>query len=115
MSPACRTLSHATFRVLIAIAAQYSGGNNGRLTLPHSEAVKFGHFNPKTLMTAIAELIDRGLIVRTFLGGRGKRGPSRYALTWHRINECEEFDLVETRAPSDTWKNWQPVTEENEE
>lgn len=108
-SPACATLPHAAHRVLVALAAQYSGRANGSLSLTRRTAATFGLGNPQTLGTSLAELEARGLIVRTRLGTRIPPRSAFFALGWLRIDEPlrnDPHELTATLMPPDAWTRW---------
>lgn len=108
-SPACATLPHVAHRVLVALAAQYSGRANGSLSLTRRTAVTFGLGSPHTLGASLAELEARGLIVRTRLGTRIPPRSALFALGWLRVDEPRAHDPHELRptlvAP-DAWRRW---------
>lgn len=111
-SPACATLPHVAHRVLVALAAQYSGRGNGSLSLTRSIAVTFGLGSTHTLAASEAELEVRGLIVKTRLGTRIPPRPTLYALGWLRIDEPQRdypHDVNSTLTPPDAWRRWIPA------
>lgn len=112
-SDAARTLSNASFRVLIAIAAQYRGRNNGDLALTRSIAKTFGINRQENLVTALAELQERGLIVKTRQGGKKPLGPTLYAVTWQRVDDLgSKIEHGPTMAPAHAWATWKPSAAE---
>lgn len=109
MSPAVRTLPHPAHRVLVALAAQYSGHGNGSLTLTRSTAALFGAGQTHTLAASLRELEARGLIIQTRFGTRVPPRAAMYALAWWRIDEPLSHDRHEARptlTPPDTWRSW---------
>jgi hypothetical protein len=88
--------SDAARSLLIELARQHDGKNNGHLHLARDWLARRGRKSVHTVMRATEELIERRLIVRTYQGGWG-RGASRYALTWHSVTDHRGLDLL----PSD--------------
>ena len=82
-----RTLSPRATKLLIDIAAQYRGCNNGDLCAPLSVMRKRGWKSNDQLFKARKELLDRGLILTSRQGGRNKA--SLFALTWLQIDDCK--------------------------
>lgn len=75
-----RELSPYAVKLLIAVALQHDGRNNGALVVVHSQLREDGFRSKATLYKALEELVARGWLEMTTQGGRHK--PSRYALTW---------------------------------
>ncbi len=98
-------LHHAAFRVLVLMAAQFTGYNNGALGLSKSQAAKQNISN-KTLYKALATLEARGLIEQTYPASRVPPRPTMYALTWISIDDTEWSRS--TRIPTHTYRDWQP-------
>ncbi len=67
---AVTSLSHAAFRILVLLAAQYHGGNNGALGLTRSQAAVNGIVSNNTLYRALAALEERGLVEQTYTAKR---------------------------------------------
>ena len=99
------TLSHATFRVLVLMAAQFNGYNNGALGLAKSQAASQNISN-KTLYKALATLEEHGLVEQTYPASRVPPRPTMYALTWISIDDTEWSRS--TRIPTHTYRDWQP-------
>lgn len=111
-SPAVRTLPHAAHRVLVALAAQYGGTNNGSLTLTRRTAREYGICDPHVLHDALAELEARGLVIRTRPGTRLPPRAAMYALGWRRIDEPrwpDPHDATPTLRAPDAWRSWTPA------
>jgi len=95
-----RGLKGSTCKLLIAIASQYKGGNNGDLHATFSLAKKWGIGSESTLDKAINELIKKNLIIKTRQGFYRNRTCSLFAVTWQAINECNgKLDIAPTTAP----------------
>lgn len=88
-------LSGAALKVLLHIAGQYNGKNNGDLSATLSDVQAAGVRSSSTLARAIAELQERRLIVCTRKGRFMKPGGccALYALTWQAVDECQGKEL----------------------
>ena len=100
-----RTLSPRATKLLIDIAAQYRGYNNGDLCAPLSVMKKRGWKSSDQLFKARKELLDRGLILTSRQGGLNKC--SLFALTWFQIDDCKgKLDTPSTDVAPHNWKLW---------
>jgi hypothetical protein len=100
-----QTLSPRATKLLIDIAAQYRGSNNGDLCAPMSLMRERGWRSSDQLFKARKELLDRGLIVTSRQGGLNKC--SLFALTWLPIDECQrKLDISSSITPSHLWEKW---------
>jgi hypothetical protein len=107
LSEACRTLPYYARVVLIAIAFQYAGKNNGDLSMPWSVALTFGVRSKEHLVDSLRLLLERGLILKTRQGGKRPLGPTLYALTWLPIDDLgNKIDMGPTRHASNDWEIW---------
>ena len=98
-------LSPRGAKLLLDIAVQYNGHNNGDLCAPLSLMKKRSWNSSDQLFKARKELIDRGLIKTSRQGGLNKC--SLFALTWFQIDECEgKLDIRSTSTPTHDWKQW---------
>jgi hypothetical protein len=104
-SEACRTLDASIHKVLVVLAAQYDGSNNGLLTLPLSVARRYGIRSCDTLNRALKELADRGLIEKTYQGGLPPYGCSKYALCWREKRSSPDSPIQKAATPKD-WLTW---------
>jgi hypothetical protein len=104
-SEACRTLDPTIFKVLSVLAAQYRGSNNGLLTLPLSEAKKFGIRSSESLNRGLKELLERGLIEKTHQGGLPPYGCSMNALCWLDKRSSRDNPIQNAATPKD-WLAW---------
>lgn len=95
--------SHRAKAMLWEFAMAHNGSNNGHITMSTAPRREDGPPGPIRLSErgwtsadavhlAILELMERGLILQTRQGGLGI-GPSRYALTWHRITSFVGLDI----------------------
>lgn len=107
---AVTTLPAAVHRVLVAMAGQFSGGNNGALSLTRSVAREYGIRSVETLQRGLAQLRERGLLELTYPGSYIPKVPACYAVTWRPLNRTEWTN--ETRAASHAYRasNWQRTT-----
>lgn len=113
VSAAVRTLPHAAFRMLVILAAQYSGARNGSLSVTRQTLAQHGVRNPHIIGPALAELEARGLIVRTRPGTRIPPRSAMYAITWRNIDEPlshDRHDALPTLSPSHAYARWAPAT-----
>ncbi|MDF1781941.1 MAG: hypothetical protein P1U67_11645 [Alcanivoracaceae bacterium] len=91
-------------RLLVDIAAQYKGYNNGDLTAAWTIMKPKGWRSKGTLNKALIKLKGCGLIEITRQGGRHK--PSLYAITWQSIDECKgKLEVKPTTKPSNLWRD----------
>jgi len=90
-------------RLLLELAKQYNGHNNGDLCAAFSVLKSRGWRSKKTLARCLGELMTLGLIVKTREGWFSNAGGrcALYALTWQSIDECDgkDLELPPTRAP----------------
>lgn len=90
-SPAFTALSPHACKLLLELAGQYRGDNNGDLTVAWSVVSKRGWKSRTTLWRAKSELIEAGFIYVTRKG----RMPSTcelLALTWFPLDVSKKFD-----------------------
>jgi hypothetical protein len=105
-SAACRTLSGTELKVLVYLAAQFHGSNNGSLTLPLSVARRFGMRSNDTLNRGLKSLVRRGLIELTHQGGLPPYGCSKYALCWWELNN-PRGSPVALQPTLKKWVSWE--------
>lgn len=91
-SVAYRGCSLAAKALLLDIARQHNGYNNGHLQASYKWLKSRGWNSNSVVQRARKKLEDRGLIVCTRKGGFGI-GPSRYAVTWHTIHNFQGLDI----------------------
>ena len=91
-SPAYRAASGNAVKLLLELAAQFKGRNNGDLAMPWRLAHASGWASKKTLHAAKRDLLAKGLIVETRRGSRPRKA-SLYALTWLGLDECGKLDM----------------------
>ena len=102
-SDAIRSLSGSALKVFIELRCRFNGRNNGKMTLSMDEASRLLHMSKSTVLDALDQLIDRGLVKRTKLGEWMGRRASEYAVT------DKSLDGV---PPTNEWNNWQPTKQQ---
>lgn len=90
-SQAYRGLSVHAKALLIEIARQYSGHNNGALLCSRAYMQTRGWNSADMLMKAKRELLGAELIFETVKGARPNRA-SWYALTWQTLDKLDGYD-----------------------
>ena len=96
-------LSPYAVKLLIDIAIQYRGNNNGDLTIAYSLMKDRGWRSEATLHKYKRELLHYGWIMLTRQGGKHKA--SLYAITWKSVDECKgKLDVKETHKSLGYWK-----------
>lgn len=91
--------------LLLEIAFQFNGRNNGDLQCSRTVMASRGWKSNDVRERALKELEEAGFIVKARQGGRGI-GPSLYAITWQPIHECGgKHDLKPTTAAYRSFKD----------
>jgi len=94
-----KKLSFPAVKLLIDIAIQYRGNNNGDLQATYTLIRKRGWNSSSTLNRARQELLYYGFIEMTRQGGLGRC--SLFAVSWESIDDCDgKHDYAPTRTPS---------------
>ena len=92
-TPAFKSLRGNSVNLLVLLASQYKGNNNGDLIITHS--FYKDHFkSSQTMYAARDELEQKGFIATNAYGGMsfgGFKVPSLYALTWLPVNDFYDF------------------------
>jgi len=91
-SPGYRQASHTARSLLIDIAMQYRGDNNGKLTACAKYLKPLGWKSNDTIVRARRELLECGLLFEARKGARPNRA-AWYALTWHAIDQQTGLDI----------------------
>ena len=104
-SPAFASLTFSARALLLQIARQLNGTNNGRLQATHSYLKAYG-FSENTIQRGIGDLIATGILYRTRMGGY-QQGPSQYAVTWLPLAKQTD-GLFLTGFKACAWRDWQP-------
>ena len=79
--------------LLIALARQWNGFNNGHLQMTQQWMKEKGYTNLNQNMKARDECVERGLIVYTRRGGLNM-GADNFALTWIDISNYKGLDIT---------------------
>ncbi len=90
-SPAYQDLSHPAKALLIEIARQFHGNDNGRMIVTLAYLKPRGWSSNDTINRAKQELLEAGLIFETVKGHRPHRA-SWYALTWLSLDKLDGYD-----------------------
>ena len=102
-----KTLRAKPTKLLIDIAVQYRGTNNGDLCAPLSIMRERGWSSNDQLFRARKEVVDRGFVRVSRQGGRNQC--TLYALTWQPIDDCRgKLDINATTTAPHDWKCWTP-------
>ena len=105
--PNFQGLRAKSVKLLIDLAAQYKGWNNGDLCAPLSIMRKKGWSSNEQLFRARNELVERGFLRVSRQGGRNQC--TLYALTWQPIDDCGgKLDITATTTAPHDWKRWVP-------
>ena len=108
-----KSLTPFEVKLLIDLAAQYNGRNNGDLCATWKIMSRHGWNSPATLHKAIRGLIKKGFIELTRQGG--KHCPSLYGLSFRGIDECMgKLDVAANPVPSNLWKTGFPAHDVNQ-
>lgn len=99
-------------KLLIELAKEFKGNNNGDFSAAYSILKNRGWNSPGTLSVALKELQADGWIVLTRQGGKNRC--SLYAITWWRINECNgKHDYAEENVARNAWRKMQSAIVSN--
>lgn len=101
---AVTTLNHAAFRVLVLLAGEFNGHNNGAVGLTAGQAEANGIGSKHTFYRSLRELESRGLIETTFPASRVPPRPTMYALTWLPVDQTEYSQA--RRVASNAYREW---------
>lgn len=91
-SPGYRAASHVARALLVDLAMQYSGANNGRLVACTKYLQPLGWRSNDTVVRGRRELLDLGLLVETRKGGFPNTA-AWYALAWLALDVTEGLDI----------------------
>lgn len=90
-SPAYAALSHPARSLLLELARQYTGNNNGRLLASAAYLSTRGWKSSDVIARAKLVLTDAGFIHQTVQGHRPNKA-SWYALTWQTLDRQSGLD-----------------------
>ena len=91
-SPGYRMASHTARSLLIDIAMQYTGNNNGKLTACQKYLKPMGWSSNDTVVRARRQLIDCGLLIETRKGGFPNTA-AWFALSWCALDQAQGLDI----------------------
>ena len=91
-SPSYRALGHPARALLIDIARQYTGSNNGRLVACSKYLKPLGWKSNDTVSRALAELKAQNLLTETRMGMRPNRA-AWFALAWCSLDKPDGMDI----------------------
>lgn len=89
--PNYRLLSYPARALLLELAIQFRGSNNGSLLLSYAFLKKRGWTSSDVIHRAKKQLIELGFIYETVKGCRPNKA-SWYALTWRGIDKIDGYD-----------------------
>jgi hypothetical protein len=87
-----RGLGHTARSLLLEIALQYSGSNNGRLVACAKYLKPLGWNSNDTTSRALKELLAAGLLIETRKGARPNKA-AWFALGWLQLDQLEGLDI----------------------
>lgn len=104
-SPEYARLSPAACKVLLFVHLQYTGRNNGDLSITAKQFAKHGFKSKSVLWRAKDELLETGWLHMTRQGGLHQ--PSLFALTWESIDTSTKYDpgICTTGFATNLWKD----------
>ena len=85
------SLGYPAKALLIELARQFTGMNNGRLLLSMKFLKKYGWNSSDVVARAKNELIESGFIYETVKGHRPNKA-SWYAITWRALDKIDGYD-----------------------
>ena len=91
-SPGYRQAGHAARSLLIDIAMQYTGHNNGKLVACAKYVEPMGWNSNATVLRAVRELLACGLLIETRKGGRPNKA-AWFALSWLDLDQGQGLDI----------------------
>ncbi|MBP9653636.1 MAG: hypothetical protein KBE19_04530 [Rhodocyclaceae bacterium] len=107
-SQAFQSLSGPAVRLLLNIARQLKGNNNGRLVACSKYLRKRGWKSHDTATRAKRELEGAGLIFETRKGARPNKA-SWYAVTWIGLDWSPEMEVSAKAFPRGQYVRWKPA------
>ena len=102
-SPSYRALGHPARSLLVDIARQYTGSNNGRLVACAKYLRPLGWKSNDTVTRALGELKAAGLLIETRMGMRPKRA-AWFALGWYTLDNADGMDIDPKRYRTGQYK-----------
>ena len=94
--------------VLVAVAAQYRGNNNGDLVVTRTVLAQYGITSSDTIWRAETQLRQHRLLRRTRRGMKMRNTPSLYAITWRPIDKCNgKIGRLAGNVAGNEWRQYQ--------
>ena len=90
--PAFREASHRARALLLDVALQYNGSNNGKMVVCDKALKPLGWNSRDGLTKAKRELVELGLLVETRQGAKPNRA-AWYALSWRPLDVKDGLDI----------------------
>tara|TARA_R110002072_G_scaffold165194_3_gene318366 strand:+ start:1269 stop:1736 length:468 start_codon:yes stop_codon:yes gene_type:complete len=101
-------LSAHAVKLLLDLAFQYTGYNNGNLTACWTFMRERGWKSSSTLHKALRELIDAGFVVITRQGMKVRAYPTLLAITWSGVDEVPKIryddGILPNQVPLNLWR-----------
>lgn len=95
--------------LLVDLAGQFKGDNNGDLCAAWKLMKPRGWRSEETLAKAKRELLASGLIVETRVGARPNKA-SLYAITWQALDHCDgKLDMQPREYQFGKWRQFEGV------
>ena len=91
-SPGYRQAGHSARSMLIDIAMQYTGHNNGKLVACAKYVQPLGWNSNATVLHAVRELLASGLLIETRKGARPNKA-AWFALSWLDLDQGQGLDI----------------------
>lgn len=111
-SPAFLSLSFSAKALLLELARQYLGNNNGKLICTEAKLQSRGWKKGSGVITrAKRELLQTGLIFETCKGARPNKA-SWYALTWYDLEKLAGYDPEAENFKRRTYADYKPKNSE---
>lgn len=91
-SPGYRQAGHTARSLLIDVALQYTGFNNGKLVACAKYVAPIGWNSNATVLRAVRELLTCGLLIETRKGARPNKA-AWFALSWLDLDQGQGLDI----------------------
>lgn len=91
-SPAFLGLSYSARALLLDIARQFSGSNNGKLVVCDKAMAPRGWTSSTTIHKAKRELLEAGFLCETRKGQKPNKA-SWFAITWQSLDWTSDMDI----------------------
>lgn len=92
-STAYRQLGYTSRAMLVELARQYSGTNNGRIVACNKYLKPLGWNSHATVTKSLRELLESGLLIQTRLGMRPNRA-AWFALAWYQLDVSQGVEMT---------------------